>query len=31
MPATETSRKTKLSREQYIDLYYYMRLNREVE
>ena len=31
MPATETSRKSKLSREHYLDLYYYMRLNREVE
>jgi TPP-dependent pyruvate/acetoin dehydrogenase alpha subunit len=31
MPATETSPKTKLSRQQYLDLYYYMRLNREVE
>ena len=31
MPATETRAKTKLSRQQYLDLYYYMRLNREVE
>jgi len=31
MPATETRAKTKLSRQQYQDLYYYMRLNREVE
>src|SRR5580700_8528302 len=31
MPATETSSKTKLSRQQYLDLYYFMRLNREVE
>jgi TPP-dependent pyruvate/acetoin dehydrogenase alpha subunit len=31
MPATETSPKTKLSRQQYLDLYYFMRLNREVE
>lgn len=31
MPATETSPKRKLSRQQYLDLYYYMRLNREVE
>lgn len=31
MPATQTSRKMKLSRGQAIDLYYYMRLNREVE
>lgn len=34
MPVLETPRKTqkpKLSRQQYIDLYYYMRLNREVE
>src|SRR6202007_1432119 len=31
MPATEASPKTKLSRQQYLDLYYYMRLNREVE
>jgi pyruvate dehydrogenase E1 component alpha subunit/2-oxoisovalerate dehydrogenase E1 component alpha subunit len=31
MPATETAAKTKLSRQQYLDLYYYMRLNREVE
>src|SRR5579864_4406828 len=31
MPATETAAKTKLSRPQYLDLYYYMRLNREVE
>jgi len=32
MPASETRAKTgKLSRRQYLDLYYYMRLNREVE
>jgi TPP-dependent pyruvate/acetoin dehydrogenase alpha subunit len=32
MPASETSAKAaKLSRQQYLDLYYYMRLNREVE
>src|SRR5246127_2314874 len=31
MPATETASKQKLSRQQYLDLYYYMRLNREVE
>src|SRR6202047_2013786 len=31
MHATETAAKTKLSRQQYLDLYYYMRLNREVE
>jgi len=31
MPAPETRAKTKLSRQQYLDLYYYMRLNREVE
>jgi TPP-dependent pyruvate/acetoin dehydrogenase alpha subunit len=31
MPATETATKRKLSRQQYLDLYYYMRLNREVE
>src|ERR1700724_4902516 len=31
MPATETAAKRKLSRQQYLDLYYYMRLNREVE
>jgi len=31
MPATETRAKTRLSRQQYLDLYYYMRLNREVE
>ena len=31
MPATETRAKTKLSRQQYLDLYYYMRMNREVE
>jgi TPP-dependent pyruvate/acetoin dehydrogenase alpha subunit len=31
MPATESRRNPKLSREQYLDLYYYMRLNREVE
>src|ERR1700719_4607483 len=31
MPATEASPKTKLSRQQYLDLYYFMRLNREVE
>jgi len=31
MPATETAAKLKLSREQYRDLYYFMRLNREVE
>ena len=28
---SETRAKTKLSRQQYLDLYYYMRLNREVE
>jgi TPP-dependent pyruvate/acetoin dehydrogenase alpha subunit len=31
MPATETRSKAKLSRQQYLDLYYFMRLNREVE
>jgi pyruvate dehydrogenase E1 component alpha subunit/2-oxoisovalerate dehydrogenase E1 component alpha subunit len=31
MPATETAAKTKLSRQQYLDLYYFMRLNRKVE
>src|ERR1700732_811395 len=31
MPATATAVKPKLSRQQYLDLYYYMRLNREVE
>ncbi|MGA2300702.1 MAG: thiamine pyrophosphate-dependent dehydrogenase E1 component subunit alpha [Candidatus Acidiferrum sp.] len=31
MPVTESRRKAKLSRQQYLDLYYYMRLNREVE
>jgi TPP-dependent pyruvate/acetoin dehydrogenase alpha subunit len=31
MPATETAANPKLSRQQYLDLYYYMRLNREVE
>jgi len=31
MPATETAAKLKLSRQQYLDLYYFMRLNREVE
>jgi TPP-dependent pyruvate/acetoin dehydrogenase alpha subunit len=32
MPATESRNKAgKLSRQQYLDLYYYMRLNREVE
>jgi TPP-dependent pyruvate/acetoin dehydrogenase alpha subunit len=31
MPATESAAKQKLSRQQYLDLYYYMRLNREVE
>src|SRR4029077_16389575 len=31
MPATETVSKTKLSRHQYLDLYYFMRLTREVE
>ncbi|HXJ14680.1 MAG TPA: thiamine pyrophosphate-dependent dehydrogenase E1 component subunit alpha [Candidatus Limnocylindrales bacterium] len=31
MPATETAAKMKLSRQQYLDLYYFMRLNREVE
>jgi TPP-dependent pyruvate/acetoin dehydrogenase alpha subunit len=31
MPANETAAKPKLSRQQYLDLYYYMRLNREVE
>ena len=31
MPATETIVKPKLSRQQYLDLYYFMRLNREVE
>jgi pyruvate dehydrogenase E1 component alpha subunit/2-oxoisovalerate dehydrogenase E1 component alpha subunit len=31
MPSTETAAKQKLSRQQYLDLYYFMRLNREVE
>ncbi len=31
MPAIESRRKAKLSRQQYLDLYYFMRLNREVE
>jgi TPP-dependent pyruvate/acetoin dehydrogenase alpha subunit len=31
MPATESRAKSKLTRQQYLDLYYYMRLNREVE
>ena len=31
MPATDTIRKPKLSRQQHLDLYYFMRLNREVE
>ena len=31
MPATVTAAKPRLSRQQYLDLYYYMRLNREVE
>jgi TPP-dependent pyruvate/acetoin dehydrogenase alpha subunit len=31
MPATQTTAKLKLSRQQYLDLYYFMRLNREVE
>ena len=31
MPATEARRKDELSRQQYLDLYYYMRLTREVE
>jgi TPP-dependent pyruvate/acetoin dehydrogenase alpha subunit len=31
MPATASSPKIKLLRKQYLDLYYYMRLNREVE
>ncbi len=31
MPAPETAAKHKLSRQQYLDLYYFMRLNREVE
>ena len=31
MPAIESRAKAKLSRQQYLDLYYYMRLNREVE
>jgi len=31
MPATATIAKPKPSRQQYLDLYYYMRLNREVE
>jgi TPP-dependent pyruvate/acetoin dehydrogenase alpha subunit len=31
MPAAETRSRSKLTREQYLDLYYYMRLNREVE
>ena len=31
MPVPEARRKPQLSRQQYLDLYYYMRLNREVE
>jgi TPP-dependent pyruvate/acetoin dehydrogenase alpha subunit len=31
MPATASHARMKLSRQQYLDLYYYMRLNREVE
>src|ERR1700736_5220265 len=31
MPVPDARRKRKLSRQQYLDLYYYMRLNREVE
>jgi len=31
MPAIESRRKSKLTPQQYLDLYYYMRLNREVE
>jgi TPP-dependent pyruvate/acetoin dehydrogenase alpha subunit len=31
MPVHEARRKTQLSRQQYLDLYFYMRLNREVE
>ena len=31
MPATDAAAKLRLSRQQYLDLYYYMRLNREVE
>ncbi|HKM79960.1 MAG TPA: thiamine pyrophosphate-dependent dehydrogenase E1 component subunit alpha, partial [Candidatus Acidoferrum sp.] len=31
MPVTESHRKGKLTPQQYLDLYYYMRLNREVE
>jgi TPP-dependent pyruvate/acetoin dehydrogenase alpha subunit len=31
MPVTESRRKGKLTPQQYLDLYYYMRLNREVE
>ena len=31
MPGTEIAVKLKLSRQQYLDLYYFMRLNREVE
>ena len=31
MPATESRCRAKLSRQQYLDLYYHMRLNREVE
>jgi TPP-dependent pyruvate/acetoin dehydrogenase alpha subunit len=31
MPATATGAKPKLTRQQYLDLYYFMRLNREVE
>jgi len=31
MPAIESAAKKKLSRQQYLDLYYFMRLNREVE
>jgi TPP-dependent pyruvate/acetoin dehydrogenase alpha subunit len=31
MPVPDARRKTQLSRQQYLDLYYYMRLNREVE
>src|SRR6201993_3509842 len=31
MPQSEIRSKAKLSRQQYLDLYYFMRLNREVE
>jgi TPP-dependent pyruvate/acetoin dehydrogenase alpha subunit len=31
MPAIESRRKSKLTPQQYLDLYYYMRMNREVE